>query len=313
VYRHEIPGGQLSNLRQQATGIGLEDRFEEVERAYEQANRVLGDIVKVTPTSKVVGDLALFVVSSSIDWAELEERPERFDLPDSVLSYLRGDLGEPPGGLPQPFAQRALRSEQDRGVDAGEPAATSVDDLGQPGQERRSVLSQLLFPVPFRDFKDSQERYGDISVIPSRLLFYGLRTNKVESIDLEPGIRLIVELEAIGEADDRGMRNVLLRLNGQLRTFDIRDESVDAGIAALQRADPDNSSHIAAPLAGVITLNVTENDEVTQGQPIAVLEAMKMESTITAPRSGRVERVATRTGQRLEGGDLILVLASTSA
>ena len=307
VYRHQIPGGQLSNLRQQAIGLGLRDRFEEVERAYARANQVLGDIVKVTPTSKVVGDLALFVVSGGVDWDELEKHPEKFDLPDSVLAFLRGELGRPAAGLPEPFATRALRDAGER--EAGAPELS--DDLDKPGQPRAVALARLMYPAPFRDFEESRERYGDVSVLPTRAFFYGLRPGIEEEIELEPGVRLVIELEAVGDADERGMRTVLSRLNGQLRTLDVRDKSIDVGGAAVERADPTNIEHIAAPLAGVVTIQVTDGDEVGEGDPLAVLEAMKMESTITAPRAGTVKRIAASNGSRLESGDLILTLAGS--
>jgi pyruvate carboxylase len=234
-----------------------------------------------------------------------------------VLAYLRGELGQPAGGLPQPFARRALRDGGGLGG-SKQPDDEPDDPVGSDGlegldgdrRERREALSKLLFPAAYRNFADNRERYGDVSVIPSRLIFYGLQTGRAEEIELEPGIRLIVELEAIGEADDRGMRNVLLSLNGQLRTIDVRDESVVPEVAPMRRADPEDPDQIAAPLAGVVTLQVAEGDEVGEGQPVAVLEAMKMESTITAPRRGRIDHIAAQTGRRLETGDLILTLAS---
>ena len=309
VYRHEIPGGQVSNLRQQAIALGIGERFEEVEQAYTRANNVLGGIVKVTPTSKVVGDLALFVVSGAIDWGELEEHPERFDLPDSVLGYLRGELGEPVGGLPQPFATRALRVAEETGEQRRALAEGPSDVLQTPGRARRAALAKLIFPGPFREYEDARERYGDVSVVPTKMLLHGLRPGIEEAIDLGPGVRLLVELEAVGDADERGMRTVLIRLNGQLRTLDVRDESIAAGAGAVEHADPSNPAHVAAPLAGVVTVQVADGDEVAEGDPLAVLEAMKMESTITAPRAGRVARIAAKTGRRLEAGDLVLVLA----
>jgi pyruvate carboxylase len=326
VYRHEIPGGQLSNLRQQALALGLGDRFEEIEVAYAHANALLGDIVKVTPTSKVVGDLALFAVAGRIDWGRLREHPERFDLPDSVLAYLRGELGEPAGGLPQPFAERALRTgcaSHDQGA-ASDPPLDLVPnppfelepdldldldvDIDKPGPDRRAALSELMFPAPYRDFLEATVRYGDVSVIPTRAFLYGLEPGREETIDLKPGLRLEVDLEAVGEADARGMRTVLTRLNGQTRPLDVRDESIDVSSAAVERADPSHQGHVGAPLTGVVTLQIQEGDEVAEGDPIAILEAMKMESTITAPAAGRVTRIATETGRRLEQGDLILVL-----
>jgi pyruvate carboxylase len=309
VYRHQIPGGQLSNLRQQAGALGLGDRFEEVELAYEKANALLGNIIKVTPTSKVVGDLALFVVSGGIDWDELKSNPERFDLPASVIGLLRGDLGEPAGGFPQPFTERALRGQDGAGEGGRELDPEMAKRLEEPGDDRRAALAELQFPGPAQERRDAYARYGDVSHIPTRPFLYGLPDDGDVSIELGPGVRLIFELEAIGEPDDRGMRTVLVRVNGQLRPIDVRDESVEAPTAKVERADPGDASHVAAPLTGVVTLRVEKGDEVTEGQPLAVLEAMKMESTVTSPKAGTVERIPVPSGTRLEQGDLIAVIA----
>jgi pyruvate carboxylase len=306
LYRHEIPGGQLSNLRQQAIAVGLGNRFEEVEQAYIHANELLGNLVKVTPTSKVVGDLALFAMSGNLDWDQLREHPERHDLPDSVLAYLSGELGEPAGGLPQPFAERALNG---RSAPARKPlSAATAARLDHPGEERRAALSELMFPEPYRHFTEAREAYGDLSPIPTRPYLYGLRPGAEETVDLAPGVRLVVRLEAIGEPDERGIRTVLTRLNGQLRPLDVRDHSIETTAVVAERADPGNPGHVAAPLTGIVTLQVTEGDSVIDGQPIAILEAMKMESTITAPRAGTVLRIPVASGARMEQGDLILVL-----
>jgi pyruvate carboxylase len=316
LYRHEIPGGQLSNLRQQAIGLGLGDRFEEIEVAYAKADELLGHIVKVTPTSKVVGDLALFVVSGGIDWDELRERPQEYDLPASVLGFLRGELGEPAGGLPQPFARRALRAVEGDDAPAADAAPEDEPDgsdelhrrLADPGRDRRAALSAVMFPGPAKDRDEAVETYGDVSVIPTSGFFYGLRDGRELSIDLEPGVKLILELEAVSEPDERGMRTVLTRLNGQLRPIDVRDESIEAKVVDVERADPRDPSHVAAPLTGVVTVLVEARQDVEEGDAVAVLEAMKMESTITAPRAGKVERIAARSGSRLDQGDLVLVL-----
>ncbi len=308
VYRHQIPGGQLSNLHQQAAALGLGDRFEEVELAYEKANALLGNIIKVTPTSKVVGDLALFVVSGGIGWDELASNPERFDLPASVIQLLRGDLGTPAGGFPQPFTERALRGAEGPAEHGDALTPELRTRLAQPGTDRRAALSQLQFPGPTQERADAYARYGDVSPVPTRAFLYGLPDDGEVSIDLGPGVRLIFGLEAIGEPDDRGMRTVLVRVNGQLRPIDVRDESVEAPTAKVERADTDDASHVAAPLTGVVTMRVEAGDEVAAGQALAVLEAMKMESTVTAPAAGTVKRVPVPSGTRLEQGDLIAVV-----
>jgi pyruvate carboxylase len=311
IYRHEIPGGQLSNLRQQALALGLGDRFEEIEFAYALANQLLGGIVKVTPTSKVVGDLALAVVSGGIDWDQLRERPEQYDLPESVLAFLRGELGRPVGGLPQPFTERALQ-----GTGTSPPrevSQTAAAHLREPGAGRRAALSELMFPVPHRDQQDASTRYGDVSMIPTLPFLYGLTKEEEHAVDIAPGVRLVVGLEAIGDADERGIRTVLTRLNGQLRPVDVRDESIEVASGCVERADPRDPDHIAAPLAGIVTVQVKEGDEVAAGMAVAMLEAMKMKSTITAPHAGRVRRLAVVTGRRIEQGDLILVLETPGA
>ena len=308
LYRHEIPGGQLSNLRQQAVAMGLGARFEELELAYARADDLLGGIVKVTPSSKVVGDLALFAISSGIDFDELGERPGDFDLPDSVLEFLRGELGEPPGGFPQPFTQRALEGRSNGARPDALPDEV-VRRLGEGGHERRLALSELLFPGPAKDQREARTRYGDVSVLPTRAFFYGMEDDREVAVDLSPGVRLVFELEAVGEPDERGLRTVLARVNGQLRPLDVRDRSIKAEVAEVERADLSNPGHVAAPVAGVVNVQVEQGTSVEKGQPVAVVEAMKMESTVTAPRAGTVERVAARPGGRLEQGDLILVIA----
>ncbi|SHG06983.1 pyruvate carboxylase [Streptoalloteichus hindustanus] len=305
VYRHEIPGGQLSNLRQQAVALGLGDRFEEIEAMYAAADRMLGRLVKVTPSSKVVGDLALHLVGAGVDPKEFEAEPGRFDIPDSVVGFLHGELGDPPGGWPEPFRARALagRTAPRRLVElSDEDRAGLVDN-------RRATLNRLLFPGPAREFAAHREAYGDTSVLRSKDFFYGLRPGEEYSVDLEPGVRLLIGLEAIGEADERGMRTVMATLNGQLRPIQVRDRSVASDIPAAEKADRTNQDHVAAPFAGVVTLAVAEGDQVESGQTIATIEAMKMEAAITAPKPGVVKRLAIGSVQQVEGGDLLLELA----
>ncbi|HXR14173.1 MAG TPA: pyruvate carboxylase [Solirubrobacteraceae bacterium] len=312
VYRHEIPGGQLSNLRQQAAAIGVGDRFEEVEAAYERANALLGHIIKVTPTSKVVGDLAIFAVSAGIDLDELERDPGRFDLPDSVLDFLRGALGQPPAGFPQPFTSLALRGRPTP-APAEELAAETLEALQAPGRRRQLALAGLLFPGPLADYLKASERYGDVSLIPTAAYFYGLDEGEPLPVDLAQGVRVIFELEAIGEPDEAGVRTVMARVNGQLRPLEVRDRAIEVDIVEIERADPSNPGHVAAPVIGAVIPQVGVGDEVAAGEPVAVIEAMKMESTITAPISGRVERVAVASGTRVERGDLLVVLAPAAS
>ena len=307
VYRHQIPGGQLSNLRQQAVALGLADRFEEVERLYARADELLGGLIKVTPTSKVVGDLALYLASAGIDPDHLAEDPSRHDLPASVISFLQGALGVPPGGWPEPFRSRALR-----GRPGALPAPTLSEaqaaSLAVAGPQRRAALSVLLFPQPAADRLDAAERFGDLSVLPTKAFLYGLEPGQELEVDLERGVRLYIRLEAVTEADEHGIRTVLCSLNGQTRPVDARDRSIKPDVPPVEKADQHDPGHIAAPLSGVVTIDVAEGDPVAAGERVATIEAMKMESAVTAGAGGTVRRVAMPSGANVEPGDLLLVI-----
>ncbi|MGW5744230.1 pyruvate carboxylase [Amycolatopsis sp. NPDC003861] len=304
VYDHEIPGGQLSNLRTQAIALGLGDRFEDIEAMYAAADKILGHLVKVTPSSKVVGDLALHLVGAGVSPADFEAEPNKFDIPDSVIGFLRGELGDPPGGWPEPFRTKALE-----GRAAAKPVVElSEEDRAALAAEPRRTLNRLLFPGPTKEFEAHREAYGDTSVLPSKDFFYGLRPGEEYPVDLEPGVRLLIELEAIGEADERGVRTVMSTLNGQLRPIQIRDRSIASDVPATEKAEKGNPKQIAAPFAGVVTLQVAEGDTVEAGATVATIEAMKMEASITASAGGKVARRAITAVQQVEGGDLLLVL-----
>ncbi len=308
VYTHEIPGGQLSNLRQQAIALGLGEKFEQVEDMYSAANRILGNVPKVTPSSKVIGDLALSLVAAGADPAAFEADPGRFDIPDSVVGFLNGELGDPPGGWPEPFRSKALAGKS---WTAPEPVLSDADAAALSTADRpvrRRTLNRLLFPAPTADFLSARATHGDVSIIPTREYLYGLSQGEEHAIDLCQGRRLLIELEAIGEADERGYRTVLCRLNGQLRRLSIRDRSIATDTAAAEKAEPTNAGHVAAPFQGVVTLLVEAGDSVEAGEHIATIEAMKMEAAITAPRAGTVARIAIRSPQSVEGNDLIAVL-----
>ncbi|GGE68074.1 pyruvate carboxylase [Nesterenkonia cremea] len=307
VYRHEIPGGQLSNLRQQAMALGLGERFEDIEEMYHAADTMLGRLVKVTPSSKVVGDLALQLVGMGVDPAEFEQNPQSFDLPDSVIQFLAGQLGDPPGGWPEPFRSRALEGRTVKPLDETlipEDAAA----LAEPGALRRATLNRLLFPGPTRDYETDKERYGDIIVLHTRDFLYGMTTGEEHVISLGTGVRLLVTLQTISEPDEKGMRAVICTLNGQQRQVMVRDESVEAAVRSAEKADPSRQGQVAAPFAGAVTLTVEEGDTVEAGQNIATIEAMKMEAGITTPVGGTVSRAVIDGVQQVDGGDLLVVI-----
>jgi pyruvate carboxylase len=302
VYTHEIPGGQLSNLRQQAIALGLGDRFELIEDCYAAADRMLGRLVKVTPSSKVVGDLALHLVGAGVTAADFESDPGKFDVPDSVIGFLRGELGDPPGGWPEPFRTRALEG---RSPEAEHPEL-SIEDRRGLRDDRRRTLNRLLFPAPTKEFDAHREHYGDTSVLSSKDFFYGLEPDIEHTVTLEQGVTLLIELEAISEPDERGYRTVLTTLNGQLRPVSVRDRSIQTDVKAAERAERGNDHHVAAPFGGVVTLQVGEGDPVSAGQTVATIEAMKMEASISAQAAGTVSRLAIGKVQQVEGGDLLL-------
>ncbi|MBU9765849.1 pyruvate carboxylase [Mycobacterium sp. TNTM28] len=307
VYTHEIPGGQLSNLRQQAQALGLGDRFEDIEANYAAADRMLGRLVKVTPSSKVVGDLALAMVGAGIAAEDFAADPARYDIPDSVIGFLCGELGEPAGGWPEPLRTKALEGR-------GRPRRTaelSAEDevlLDSPGPKRQATLNRLLFPGPAAEFEAHRDEYGDTSRLSANQFFYGLRHGEEHRVTLEPGVELLIGLEAISEPDERGMRTVMCILNGQLRPIVVRDSSIASEIPVAEKADRTNPAHIGAPFAGVVVVTAAEGDAVEAGQVIGTIEAMKMEAAITAPASGNVTRVAVAQTAQVEGGDLLVVI-----
>ncbi|MCU1693670.1 MAG: pyruvate carboxylase [Frankiales bacterium] len=305
VYRHEIPGGQLTNLRQQAIGLGLGDRWPEVQELYAVANDLLGKPIKVTPTSKVVGDLALFLASNDVDPDALREDPASFDLPDSVLGYLGGELGAPPAGFPEPFRSKAVEG---RPVVGGEVPLTAEQRDALQGEDRQAALSRLLFPKPYEEYEQSLVRHGDVSVVPTEAFWSGLQTGEQVSIELRHGVQVLVELETVGEIDDDGLRTLHLRVDGEPRPVTVRDRSVETTRTRGRRADPASPGHVGAGLTGVVLVKVAVGETVTKGQPLATIEAMKMESTVTAPVDGTVQELAVSDGDQVDAGDLLVVL-----
>lgn len=307
VYRHEIPGGQLSNLRQQAVALGLGERFEDIERMYAAADAILGHLVKVTPSSKVVGDLALHLVGAGVDPKEFAENPDKFDIPDSVIGFLSGDLGDPPGGWPEPFRTKALAGRKHKAV-SEDLAAEDAAALETPGAARQAKLNSLLFPGPTREFEQMRANYGDLSVVETSEYLYGLTAGEEHAVELSKGKDLLIGVQAISGTDERGMRSVMFTLNGQLRPLQVRDRAVESDVKTAEKADPSNSGHVASPFAGVVTLQVAQGDQVEAGATVATIEAMKMEASITTQTAGTVSRIAIGNVQQLEGGDLVVVI-----
>lgn len=250
------------------------------------------------------------LVGAGADADEFAADPDRYDIPDSVIGFLRGELGDPAGGWPEPLRSKALQGRADAKVEtplsAEDEAALKVG-----GRTRQETLNRLLFPGPTKEFQAHRDQYGDTSMLSANQFFYGLRQGEEHRVQLEPGVELLIGLEAVSEADERGMRTVLAILNGQLRPTLVRDRSIASEVAAAEKADKTNPDHIAAPFAGVVTIGVETGDTVEAGQTIATIEAMKMEASITAPKAGTVARIAVTGTAQVEGGDLLVVVGST--
>ncbi|HTW97289.1 MAG TPA: pyruvate carboxylase [Acidimicrobiales bacterium] len=305
VYRHEIPGGQMTNLRQQAIALGLGERFDQVEDLYAQANELLGDIVKVTPTSKVVGDLAIYLAAQDVTAPELAADPGRFSLPQSVVGFLEGELGEPAGGWPEPFRSKAIAGRH------WEPPAASLtaeQEAALAGPAARAVLSELLFPAPAHEHALAVTAYGNLAVLPTPAFVYGASISEEIEVELEPGVALFLAVDAFSEPDERGYRTAYCRMNGRPRTLSVRDPSVTSTKPSGERADPDDPGQVAAPFAGVVTPAVRAGDRIAAGDVVATIEAMKMDAKVTAPVGGVVRRVVVPPSARVEAGDLLVVL-----
>lgn len=308
VYQHEIPGGQLSNLRQQAIALGLGNQFEKVEDMYAAANRILGRPTKVTPSSKVVGDLALHLVAVGADPEDFAANPQNYDVPDSVVGFMAGELGDLPGGWPEPFRTKVL---QGKNIKFGVTELSAEDKVileSNDSKLKRSTLNRLLFAGPTAEFTKFRETYGRLDQVDTVDYLYGLQQGAEHVVEIAKGVQLYVGLEAIGSPDAKGFRTVMATLNGQLRPINIRDRKIAVDVIQAEKADSANLGHVAAPFAGVVTLQIVEGTRVEVGQPVATIEAMKMEASITASVAGVVRRLAIARTQAVEAADLILVI-----
>ncbi len=271
---------------------------------YAAANDILGNVVKVTPSSKVVGDLALHLVAVGADPEVFAENPEKFDIPDSVIGFLNGELGDPPGGWPEPFRTKALAGRTWK-----QPASELTDEQSDRlASHPRETLNELLFPGPTKEFRESRETYGDVSVLPTLTYLYGLHQGEEIEVEISEGKRILFGVQAISEPDERGFRTLMATINGQLRPVSVRDTSVASEVTTAEKADSSVPGQVAAPFQGAVTPVVAEGDTVAAGDTVATIEAMKMEASITAPVAGRVTRLAITSTQGVEGGDLVLVL-----
>jgi pyruvate carboxylase len=318
VYIHERPGGQYTNLKAQAEAMGLGGRWPEVARMYADVNFAFGDIVKVTPSSKVVGDLALYLLSHGMTVKELETLPadRHLTLPNSVVDMFMGSLGQPEGGWPPKLQSVILQGKTPMTGRPGETlppidfAEAAAALKGKTGAESRAdLLSYLMYPDVFESFAAARARYGELEILPTPAFFYGLEQREEVTIELEPGKSLIIRLLTIGDARPDGMRTVFFELNGQPREVEIRDRSVKEEAPAKRQADPSKTGEVSAPIPGAVTLlHVTPGEKVTKGDRLLVLEAMKMQTTIYAPVGGTVKDVCVKSKDSVEARDLLLLI-----
>ncbi len=318
LHLHEIPGGQYTNLLFQAQALGLADRWESVKRCYAAANRLLGDLVKVTPSSKVVGDLAQFMVQNDLSEDLVLANAETLSFPQSVVDFMSGRLGEPFGGYPEPLRSFVLKGNKPI---VGRPGASlapfDFDTLerelkARPGPpiSEVDVTSAALYPSVFDAYREFRDEFSDVSLVPTQYFLAAPEVGEEFTVEIERGKTLVIVLTAVGELDKEGQRNVFFELNGQPRRVMIRDKSAVSEVAQREKADPKNPGSIGAPMPGtVVELRINIGDEVDKGDPLVVLSAMKMETVVASPIGGRIERIAISKDDVLKPGELLLELS----
>lgn len=314
VYEHEIPGGQLTNLIFQASQQGLGEQWAQTKKAYEEANDLLGDIVKVTPTSKVVGDLAQFMVSNNLKHDDVIQKAEQLDFPSSVLEFFEGLMGQPYGGFPEPLRTQALRDRRKMDKRPGlylEPidlAKIKADIKAKWGDATEcDVASYVMYPKVFEEYKKFTSKYGDLSVLPTRYFLARPEVGEEFHVELEKGKVLILKLLAVGPLSEQtGLREVFYEMNGEARVVTVEDKHAAIENVRRPKADPTDTSQVGSPMSGVLVeVRVHDGGEVMKGDPIAVLSAMKMEMVISAPHSGKIGGLSVREGDSVDSGDLV--------
>lgn len=317
LYRHEMPGGQYTNLHQQACALGLADRWFEVCKVYADVNQLLGDIVKVTPTSKAVGDMALFLVANNLGTADVVSGDRELAFPESVIDLVSGKMGQPPGGFPKKIRERIL---QGREALRGRPGASlppvdfkktakKIEEFLPREPSRREILSYLMYPKVYEDFVRHLRAYSNTSGLPTPVFLYGQNPDEEISVDIEEGKTLIVKFLTVGDPHADGRRSVFFELNGQPRDVSVVDHSLEPETKANIKAEPGNPAQVGASMPGMVVLvAVQPGDRVAKGQKLLTLEAMKMQTNINAERAGKVDRVIVKPGDQVDTGDLMLTL-----
>ncbi|MEX6170024.1 pyruvate carboxylase [Staphylococcus haemolyticus] len=315
IYHHEMPGGQYSNLGQQAKSLGLGERFHEVKDMYRRVNFLFGDIVKVTPSSKVVGDMALYMVQNDLDEQSVIKEGHKLDFPESVVSYFKGDIGQPVNGFNKELQDVILKGQQPLTERPGEYLdPVNFDEIRQELEAKdygevteQDLISYVLYPKVFDQFMQTKQQYGDLSLLDTPTFFFGMRNGETVEIEIDTGKRLIIKLETISEPDENGYRTIYYVMNGQARRISIKDENIKTNTNLKPKADKSNPSHIGAQMPGSVTeVKVTVGEEVKVNQPLLITEAMKMETTIQAPFNGTIKQVTVVNGDAIATGDLLI-------
>lgn len=315
IYHHEMPGGQYSNLGQQAKSLGLGERFHEVKDMYRRVNFLFGDIVKVTPSSKVVGDMALYMVQNDLDEQSVIKEGHKLDFPESVVSYFKGDIGQPVNGFNKELQDVILKGQQPLTERPGEYLdPVNFDEIRQELEAKdygevteQDVISYVLYPKVFDQFMQTKQQYGDLSLLDTPTFFFGMRNGETVEIEIDTGKRLIIKLETISEPDENGYRTIYYVMNGQARRISIKDENIKTNTNLKPKVDKSNPSHIGAQMPGSVTeVKVTVGEEVKVNQPLLITEAMKMETTIQAPFNGTIKQVTVVNGDAIATGDLLI-------
>ena len=314
VYQHEMPGGQFSNLRQQAKAVGLGDRWNEIKKMYHTVSMMFGDIIKVTPSSKVVGDMALFMVQNNLTEQDVYDKGDVLDFPQSVVEFFEGRIGIPYQGFPEKLQKIVLKGKKPLTERPGKSLAPvdfeairqKLTDAGYK-HEDEDINAYCQYPKVFKDFNETVKKYGDVSVLDTPTFFFGMKKNEEVHVEIEEGKDLIITLINISDPDDSGVRTITFMFNGAEREIQVQDKSVDMKTVTRRKANPDKAGDIGATLSGsVVKVLVTKGQKVKKGEPLVVTEAMKMETTITSPIDGTVGEIYATKGQAIISGDCLL-------
>lgn len=317
VYLHEMPGGQFTNLKEQAESLGIGRRWHEVARAYADVNLAFGDIVKVTPSSKVVGDMALMMVTAGITIDDVVNPDKEIAFPESVVSFFAGDLGQPPGGFPPALQKKVLRGRQPITVRPGSQLESvdldkehaSLNKAGRTPVSKYDLASHLMYPKVFEEFRNHRDVFGDVSVLPTHVYYYGMEPREELTVTMEGGRQVVIHYLTSTEPNEHGYRRLFFEINGQPSSVRVLDRKLARPELTLEKADRNNSAHVAAPMPGLVTTIAVEvGQEVKRGDALLTMEAMKMETAVSADRDGKVKRIVVAVGTQVDAKDLLVEL-----